>query len=502
MVTIALNSHRTERSSSPHQASHGASPFGACPHLGLNPRACGSSKPLRHSDRPTCDGRTTRYWGVGLPIVRRLGLRQLEALGLPAPEELSEVGLLAPRIVPRRSELDRALVAGLWTAAWLGQLAALGLQTSRAKLPWIPFDPSWDLRVVFILALAGLGLRVAVSALPRPTWKLAGLGPWALWFVLGAIAWTTTGTTLALERHVLDLADGIHLVVLGATALWTTTTALWLMASAGHAALVGARIAAQRSAAASGLVAVSGILTMAIATPLLANPELLQGADVYRDAPLLAAIKTDVHEAGNMLAANMAEQPPEPGSAAAFGAQGSSDPEGMFSSCMEQLVVSAAGQGPSIKDDVTRKLSGRYRSLAHEVDDLVEWKMIDVCSDERERSRDDLQAYLYSMAKKAAVSRIRKLGAEDRYWTTNRCLIDSRDDEITDFEEHQHRELTVARVLEDMPAAKRSLLTERYFDGLGFSEMAARRDMTTASVSRATSRAREAFRGQLASGCE
>lgn len=389
-------------------------------------------------------------------------------------------------------------LAGLWLAAWLGQLAALGLEISRAKLPWIEFDPNWDLRVVFALALAGLGLRVAVSALPRPTWKVAGLRPWALWFVVGAVVWTTTGTTLALERHVLDLADGIHLAVLGATAVWTATTAGWLVASFAHAALVGARLAARRSAIASSIVAISGILAMAIATPLLANPEFLEGADIYRDAPVLAAIKSDVHEAGNMLAANMAAQPPE----SAPAAQDNTDPQGLFASCMEQMIVSRTGEGPSIKDDVTRKLSGKYRSLAHEVDDLVQWKMIDVCSDERERSRDDLQAYLYSMATKAAVSRIRKLGAQNRYWTTNRCLIDQRDDEITGFEEHQHRELTVARVLGEMPAAKRALLTERYFDGLSFEEMAERRDMTAESVSRATSRAREAFRGQLAAGCE
>lgn len=393
-------------------------------------------------------------------------------------------------------------VAGLWTAAGLGHLAALGLETSRAKLPMIAMDPNWDLRVVYAVAVALLGLRVAVSALPRPTWRIAGLGPSGLWFVSGAVLWATTGTALAFERYVVDLSDGIHLVFLGATALWTSAVAIWLITEVGHAVLVAARIAARRWSLASGMVAVVGVTGMAVATPVLANPEVVDAQDVYRDAPVLGAIKDDVYEAGNMLANHMVDAPPSSGGEvrASDGAGNSGEPEGLFASCMEALVEPRPGERSSIQDAVMRSVSARYPSVAHELEDVVRWQMIDMCVDGRERSTEELRKLLFKMTRNAAVSRVRKIGARGRYWSRNVCLIDETD-ELSDFEDQEHREVTVARLLGKLPTEKRALLEERFFEGLGYAEMAERRGKSQGAVSRATVRAQKAFRQLAASEC-
>lgn len=433
-------------------------------------------------------------------------------------------------------------LAGTWISALLGQLAAVGVETSGAKMPVLEPDIEWDLRLVYLLALAVLGLRAAVSALPRPTWKVAGLGAWPLWLVLGAALWLTTAASLSFEQHVLDVADGTHTVVLGATALWTAATALWLVASLGHATMVGLRIAARRSRIASGAVAVTGIASMAVVTPVLANPEVIGGDDLHRDAPMLGAVLEDVREAERMLAGVTEPEPSRPrsgiplmGSRPAASADAgpttpalppssvgsapsgdvgltppplppqtssTNDASALSASCMEALVDSDTGEEQSIRATVTRDLRARYPSVQHEVEELVRWKMIDVCSDGREREPDQLKAYLYTLARNATVSRIRKLGAQARAWSRNRCLIDDVDDPIEAFEEHQHREFTAARLLFDLHPSKRSLIQDRYFDGMTFAEMADRRDTTYGAVARATNRAVRDLRTMANVACD
>lgn len=400
-------------------------------------------------------------------------------------------------------------LGGLWATALLSRLAAEGLQVSRANLPAIPLDTHWDLRLVYLLALVTMGLRAGVSRLPKSTWRAIGLGPWSWWLLLGAGLGVASGTTLALEQRVLDLADGVHLVVLGGTWLWSMTTVMWLLASAGHSTIVGLALASRHYRPIGGVAVVGGLTSMAVVTPVLANPDLIHSSDVHRDAPMLAGALSELDNAEHTLMGLMVRGPTATTTATAAApsrTSNASDEKAATARCLEEVVTPRGPGERSIAASVVAKLRGRFANVSDEIADVVYWRMIDVCVDARDRTPDELTAYLYTLSRNRLVDVVRKRGAA--YRARNelgqrraQCLIDGRDVVEDSFVERQNRRATVAHLLGEMPDYQRGLLQERYLERRSFEAMARTRGRTVGAVAKATNRAVRDLRTEAKALC-
>lgn len=403
-------------------------------------------------------------------------------------------------------------LAGLWMTAMLGQLVAEGLELSHATLPAFPLDGDWDLRLAYLLALVAMGLRAAVSRLPRARWTVAGLGPWPWWLLSSGGLWLTACAALVFEQHVLDVADGTHLVLLGATFLWTLASAIWLLASAGHAAMVGLVIAAQRSRVLGMSTAAGGIVAMAVATPVLANADQLDDDDVYRDAPVIAGALAQLDEARDDLNQSMRGRARGGGAttAALPPAAGGNTLAARYTvaECMEELVTRGPGKRLSPVDEVIqiveRRLEGR--DLAR---DIVHTKLIDICEDQPARHGPPLLHLLQRASRYGRIDVFRgdrqaRLLGDSPYGQAQfaaRCLIDGRSDVLTSFEELQHKRYTIEAALDTLSDRDERLIREHYFEGREYADMAAAWDMRKDSINRRTTRAVERLGERLEVHC-
>ncbi len=403
-------------------------------------------------------------------------------------------------------------LGGLWATALLGQLAAEVLELSHATLPTFPILGDWDLRLAYLLALVAMGLRAGVSRLPAPRWTVAGLGPWSWWLLAGAALWVASTSALAFEQHVLDIEDGTHLVLLGGTAAWTSGTTIWLLASAGHASIVRLTLAARRSQALGYATAISGVASIAVLTPVLANAEPLESDDVLRDAPVLASALAQLDQArhdlqGSMHAADgdhhgttTAALPP-----AASGT--TTDARYTPAECMEKLATKARGGKMSAVSEVIRNVERRLkrRDLAR---DIVHTKLIDICQDRPVRDGKPLVRLLQKATSYGVVDVLRgdrkfqhTAGSLGGGMFTPRCLVDGRPDEHSSFEELQQRRFTVETALGTLSDRDQRLIRERYYEGKAYAQMALARGQKRHTINRGTTRAVERLGKALAAHC-
>lgn len=411
-------------------------------------------------------------------------------------------------------------LGGLWATALLGRLAATGLEASHAKLPALGLTADWDLRLAYVLALAVMGMRAGVSRLPRPTWRAAGLGPWHWWLLLGGGLWLASGAALVFERQLVDIADTVHLMVLGGTWLWTTATAMWLIASLGRAGVVLLAVAAQRSRIVSGSVAVVGLASMVIVAPVLANPDEILVADVRRNAPLLAAALDDVAAVERSLQrlaaggsrSSLALLPTGGSTTPALPPAGGGsvgDDRYTTAQCMDELVTRSPSKPLSPVDEVIENITRRLRDrdLAR---DIVHTKLLKICTKKPKR-----QGELVKLLQRAAT-----FGAVDVQRDAHRVLgldapgseagdlrehcssfTDRRPDEETSFEDVLHERTMIEAAMKRLSVDDQGLIRERYFEDRDYEEMAAERDAKKDTIARRTTRAVERLGEHMHSAC-
>ncbi len=398
-------------------------------------------------------------------------------------------------------------LSGLLTTALLAQLAAAGLEVSHATLPAMSVPTDWDLRLAYVLALAVMGVRAGVSRLPRPTWKVAGLGPWRWWLLLGGSLWLACGAALVFERRMFDIADSLHLVVLGSTWLWSTATAMWLIASIGRAGVVLLAVAAQRSRIVSGSVAVVGLAAMTIASTVLANPEKLDREDVRRGAPLVAAVLDEIDEAVRLLQRRSARGGGTTPALPPAGGGSVADDRYTTEQCMEALVKKPPNKSLSPVDEVIENIVGRVRDrdLAREI---VHTKLIKICTNNPEREGE-----LVNLLQRAATfgatdiqrDSYRLVGASgwDQGDVHAHCpsFFDGRSEEGTSFEDVLHERSIFQLAMKKLSSEDQRLIHERFFEGLEYEDMARTRSQTKSAINRRTTRAVARLREQIASLC-
>lgn len=401
-------------------------------------------------------------------------------------------------------------LSGLLTTALLAQLAASGLELSHAKLPAFSLPTDWDLRLAYVLALAVMSVRAGVSRLPRPTWKVAGLGPWRWWLLLGGGLWLACGASLVFELRMFDIADGVHLVVLGSTWMWSTATTMWLIASVGRAGVVLLAVAAQRSRIVGGSVATVGIASMVIAAPVLGNTEQIDRDDVRRGAPFVGAVLDEIDEAVGALRRLSAEGSGTTPALPPTGGGGSvADDRYTTAQCMEELAKKPPNKLQSPVEEVIGNIARRVRDrdLAREI---VHTKMIKICTKNPKR-QEGLVKLLQRAATFGATDtqrdatrvRLATLHTPDYDDIRDRCIsfIDGRSEEETSFEDLQHERSTIEMARKELSPDDQRLIQERYFDGLEYEEMAPDWKLSKPTISRRTSRAVERLREQIARLC-
>jgi DNA-directed RNA polymerase specialized sigma24 family protein len=412
---------------------------------------------------------------------------------------------------------------GLWIAALSLQLAAAGLDLSHARLPAITASPAdWDLRLVYVAALSMLLLRAGVSRLPRPTRRVAGLGAWHWWLFLGGALWLASAAALVFERQMLDLADAVHLVVLGSTWLWTTATAMWLIASLGRAGVVLLAVAAQKSRFVGGSVALVGLASMVIVTPVLANPDELHLTDIRPEAPLLAmTLVEDVQAVDHSLrrltaggGSTKSALLPSGGAGTTpalppAGGGSSGDDRYTTAQCMEELVKPPPAKLVSPVDEVIHNITRRVGNpdLAREI---VHTKLIAICTEQPKR-----KGKLVNLLQRAATfgatdlhrdaHRFRWINAsgledDDR---RERCssFSDGRPDEEGSFEELYHERVMIEAALKKLSSSDERLIRERYFEDLEYEDMATQWQSNEEAIARRTRRAVERLREQMQAAC-
>ncbi len=171
--------------------------------------------------------------------------------------------------------------------------------------------------------------------------------------------------------------------------------------------------------------------------------------------------------------------------------------------CMEAL-VEPEDDGRSRLTKVIRKLSIDYPSS--EIEDLVRWKMVDICVDEPVRNGDDLFGLLLA-ASRNGLRDIYRHGQVVAKWKPAlasyraRCLIDSSEVSEDSYEERQHRLVTVHEALDALHPGDRALIVDHYFDQLSYAEMARRQGRAAGAVAKATNRAVHTLRKWLANRC-
>jgi len=171
--------------------------------------------------------------------------------------------------------------------------------------------------------------------------------------------------------------------------------------------------------------------------------------------------------------------------------------------CMEEL-VETENDGSSRLAKVIRKLRSAYPGL--EIEDVVYWKMIDICVDEPDRNDEDLFGLLLA-ASRNGLADIYRHGQVVGKWKTAfasyraRCLIDARDEVEESYEDRQHRLATAREALDTLHPDDRELIVDHYFHQLSYAEMARRRGRSTGAVTKATNRALHTLRKWLANRC-
>lgn len=173
--------------------------------------------------------------------------------------------------------------------------------------------------------------------------------------------------------------------------------------------------------------------------------------------------------------------------------------------CMEKLVEPENG-GPSRLTKVIRKLRRDYENRRIEVEDLVYWKMIDICVDEPRRDDKKLFGLLLA-ASRNGLADIYRHGEVEAKWKPvltgyrARCLIDASDEVEESYEDRQHRLVTAVEALATLHPDDRALLDEHYLEQLPYAEMARRRGIREGTVAKATNRTVHTMRTWLANRC-
>ena len=420
---------------------------------------------------------------------------QALAPDLPAPITSHNRNAKPPVRWARLGIAGLALAVATPTAAlltvWLAALVTGGLAAawavSNAPEPELDVSHHWDLRFVYVGVLLAIGARAGVSRLPKPG-KVGGFELRHWWLGLGGLAFLSGGAALAGEQWVVDLDDSVHVVLLTSCAVWTFLTASWLMVSAAHAGLVAVALAAGRSRALGWSVAAIGLASLAVASPVLANPRAIESDDVYRDAPLVGAAIADLEGSTRALAGASSGSTTSSGSGGGI----SGPTEYGMAECME-AVATPREDAPSVLSETVRKLKGRYRSRAHEVLDIARDKMIDVCADDPPPPPSKLSAFLYTATRAGIVDRIRK-GRSARWGAPGRmgasvCLIDGSEGMDSAVVDHRARSAMVADALAQLSANDLRLVQEHYLLGSSYEVMAALRGKKTDTVGKATRRA-------------
>lgn len=171
--------------------------------------------------------------------------------------------------------------------------------------------------------------------------------------------------------------------------------------------------------------------------------------------------------------------------------------------CMDEL-VEPESDGSSRLAKVIRKLRVDYPHP--DIEDVVHWKLIDVCVDEPDRNGSDLFGLLLT-ASRNGLADIYRHGQVVAKWKPAfesyraRCLIDSGDENEESYEERQHRLATAREALDALHSDDHDLIVDHYFHQLSYAEMARRRGKRTGTVAKATNRAVHRLEKWLANRC-